>query len=110
MTQNLIVYINGIRRLEFDRAQGLPGVQRRLLDEMDGEMDQGIQLDEGRVESPDDQQKTRYIMQHMLNALTQDQENAAAVFCTWLGVRQPDLVAVRVVDQGGEFSAKLQFA
>lgn len=110
MSTNLIVYVNGMRRLEFDRSRGVPGQQRKLLDEMDLDMDNGIQLGDEHIATPDAQQKARYVVQHLLNALAQQQENAAVVFCTYLGVRLPELVAIRAIDQGHGFSAELQFA
>lgn len=110
MSKNLVIYINGMRRLEFDRGQGVPGQQRKLLDEMDLDMDNGIQLGDERIEAPDAQQKAQYVIEHLLNALARQQEQAAVVFCTYLGVRLPELLEIRAVDQGGGFSADLQFA
>ena len=110
MSRNLVVYVNGMRRLEFDRSRGVPGQQRRLLDEMDDDMGQGIQLGDDRIAAPDDEQRAQYVMQHLLNALARGEENAAVVFCTYLGVRLPELVAIQAVDEGAGFSATLQFA
>lgn len=109
MSNNLIVYINGMARIEFDRASGVPGQQRKLLDEMDADMDQGIRLGGEQIAAPTEQQKAQYIIEHLLNALARDQQGAAAIFCTWLGVRLPELMEIRAVDEGRGFSADLQF-
>ncbi len=110
MSTNLVVYVNGMRRLEFDRSRGVPGQQRKLLDEMDQDMDQGINLGGEQIAAPDAEQKAQYVVEHLLNALARQQESAAVIFCTYLGVRLPELVAIRAVDQGQGFSASLQFA
>lgn len=111
MSENLIVYINGTRRIEFDRSSGLPGQVRRLLDEMDADLDAGVDLPQGRVESPTAEQKAHFVIEQLLNTLSarNDNLNAASLLCSYVGTRMPDLVAIRVRELGGEFSVDLQF-
>ena len=110
VSENLIVYINGTRRLEFDRRSGLPGQVRQLLEEMDADMDAGVELPQGRVAAPTAEQKVHFVIEQLLNVLARnDDPNAASLLCSYVGTRMPDLVAIRVRDLGREFSVDLQF-
>lgn len=110
MSENLVVYINGSKRIEFDRSSGLPGQVRRLLEEMDADMDTGIDLPQGRIDAPSVEQKAHFVIEQLLNTLSRnDSLDAASLLCSYVGTRLPELVAIRVRDRGREFDVDLQF-
>ena len=109
MDNNLLVYINGRRRLEFDRGQPLPGRERRLLDEIDADLDAGFELAGGRIETPDGRQKAFYAIEQMINFLDRGQTDAASILCTYVGTRLPDLKIIHATEEGDEYSTQLQF-
>ncbi|WP_297526804.1 hypothetical protein [Thiohalobacter sp.] len=109
MENMLLVYVNGRRRLEFDRSQPLPGRERRLMDEIDADLDAGFELGGTRVESPDVRQKAFYAIEQMINFLERERTDAAAILCTYVGTRLPDLKIIHATDEGDEYSTRLQF-
>ncbi|HEY9200543.1 MAG TPA: hypothetical protein VIQ81_03010 [Gammaproteobacteria bacterium] len=85
----------------------LPGRVRRYLDEMDRDMDTGIMLGEQPVATPDAYQKQLYVAMQLLIAIDDHNKNQAQVLCCYLQERNPELIEVRVTEQGGEFNLKL---
>jgi hypothetical protein len=85
----------------------LPGRVRRYLDEMDQDMDTGIMLGDKPVATPDAYQKQLYVAMQLLIAIDDHNKNLAQVLCCYLQERNPQLVEVRVAEQGGEFNLKL---
>ncbi len=94
----LAVVINGDLIMTFDRNKRLPGIERRVLEEIDAHLDEGIQLGDTKVIDPDPVLRAQYIANFMITALFEDQDKKAAAMCSWLATRIPDLQQVRAVD------------
>lgn len=85
----------------------MPGRLRRYLDEMDQDMALGIMLGDQPVATPDAYQKQQYVAMQLLFAIDQHNKNLAQVLCCYLQKRNPELIEVRVTEQGDEFNLKL---
>ncbi len=106
----LHVVVNDVPILEFDRAQPIPGHQRRYLEDMDARMDQGIQLGEKFVSSPDPITRCQFISNSLVNALFAENYSLAMALCTWLANRIPDLQMVKAAGEtDSEMGVELVF-
>ena len=57
MSTLLSVYVNGEKVIEYDKSTLHPGKQREYLDGMDLDMDEGIELNDEIITSPDKMQR-----------------------------------------------------
>ncbi|MGV6859330.1 MAG: hypothetical protein ACWA5X_10175 [bacterium] len=94
----LAVVINGDLIMTFDRNKRLPGVERRVLEQIDAHLDEGIEMGEVKVVDPDPMLRAQYVANFMVDALFEDQDKKAAAMCSWLATRIPDLQQVRAID------------
>jgi len=109
MSNIMAVMLNGIAQLEYDRDRLLPDHQAAYLDKMDTKMDGGIVLGEQTISNPDQQQRTQFAAANLVHALKTDDESMAAVMCSYLAIRLPELKQVRIEDEGGEVYIELVF-
>lgn len=112
MNTNLQVYINGSRRLEFDRGRPLPGQLRRRLEALDLELARGLDLPQGRVEAPGTEQKAHFAIEQLLNRLAGASADAGetSLWCAYVATRLPQLAVIRVEETPQGFEVGLQFA
>lgn len=104
------VVVNGTPVLEFDRSKPVPGKQRRYLDNMDAQMDQGIHLADGFHPQPDAITRSQFVANSMINALFTENWSLAMAMCTWLAERIPELQQVQAIgDIEGEMKVELIF-
>jgi len=96
----LIVLLNGISQLEYDRDRPLPARQQEYLDRMDAQMDQGVTLEDGPVDRPDPMQRARFVAMNLVQAVRNGQESVAAAMCAYLAVRLPELQQVSATEDG----------
>ena len=106
----LYVVMNDEAILEFDRKKPVPGHQRQYLDNMDAQMDQGIQLGDDFIEKPNPLQRTQFVSNSLVNLLLKDQYSMAIAMCTYLAKRMPDLQQIKCLsDENEEISIELVF-
>lgn len=91
----LYVVINDEPILEFDRKKPLPGHQRQYLDDMDAQMDQGIDIGGEKVENPDPLVRSQFVANSLVNSLIKDEYSTAMAMCTYLAKRMPDLLQIQ---------------
>jgi len=89
------VVLNDEPLLEFDRKKPVPGHQRQYLDNMDSQMDQGIQLGDDFIKSPNPLQRSQFVANSLINLLLKDEYSTAIAMCTYLAKRLPDLQQVK---------------
>ena len=87
--------------------QPLPGRLRRFLDEMDRDMQNGVQLGDHWVESPSDFQKQQYIAMYLVNALEKKDNEQVQTLSFYLSSRDEFLGEVKVTQQDDLFNLKL---
>ena len=91
----LYVIVNGEPILEFDRKKPVPGHQRQYLDNMDAQMDQGIQLGDTFIESPNELMRSQFVANSLVNMLFKEQYSTAIAMCTYLAKRMPELQQIQ---------------
>ncbi|CAG0907704.1 unnamed protein product [Cyprideis torosa] len=109
MNLKLAIVVNGQLMMHYDRDQRLPGVQRRMLDEMDTKLDQGISLAGVMVEDPDPMMRAQFVANTLVNALFDENDQKAAAMCSWLATRIPELQVVQAIDNENESKVELVF-
>ncbi len=91
----LYVVVNDEPILEFDRKKPVPGHQRQYLDNMDAQMDQGIQLGADFIKEPNALQRSQFVANSLVNMLFKEQYSTAIAMCTYLAKRLPDLQQIQ---------------
>lgn len=109
MNEPLVVVLDGVSQLEYQRGVPLEPAQRRYLDQLDRRMDTGIDLGDRRVEQPDALRRAQFMAQQLLDAVQAGNEAVAAATCAYLASRIPDLKQVRATTRGGLLSFDLVF-
>ncbi len=112
MTTNTLmgVLLNGIAQLEYDRSKPLPDHQAAYLEKMDRKMDEeGIDLGGEHILAPEPQQRAQFVAANLATAITHNNEAVAAAMCSYLAVRLPDLLQVKIEEKGEECSINLVF-
>jgi hypothetical protein len=107
--EKLHIIINGTVILEYDRTKPIPGKQRQYLDQMDATMDQGINLGEDDIATPNTLQRAQYIANSLINALFKEDYNLGIALCTYLAQRIPDLQQVKAIGDKNEISVEFIF-
>lgn len=105
----LVVVINNVKMLEYDRSKRLTGVQRRFLDEMDAQMDDGIQLGDEFIDKPKVLQRCQYVANTLINSVLAEKDPLAAATCSYLASRLPNLQQVRALSSDDGTSIELVF-
>lgn len=106
----LYVILNDEPILEFDRKKPVPGHQRQYLDNMDSQMEQGIQLGEDFIKEPNALQRSQFVANSLVNLLLKDEYSMSIAMCTYLAKRLPDLQQIKCKeDDKGEISIELVF-
>ncbi|MEE9445821.1 MAG: hypothetical protein V3V19_09175 [Cocleimonas sp.] len=107
------VILNDEPLLEFDRKKPVPGHQRQYLDNMDSQMDQGIQLGDDFIRTPNPLQRSQFVANSLINLLLKDEYSMAIAMCTYLAKRMPELQQVKAQgkfdDKENDLSIELVF-
>lgn len=109
MNEPLVVVLDGVSQLEYQRGLALAPGQQAYLDRLDARMDGGIALGGRHVERPDALQRAQFIAQQLLDAVQEGNEAVAAACCAYLARRIPELKQVRATTRGGLLSVELVF-
>ena len=109
MSEPLVVVLDGVSQVEYQRGVPLEPAQREYLDRLDQRMDAGIELGGRRIEQPDALQRAQFIAQQLIEAVQAGNEAVAAATCAYLANRIPDLKQVRAVTRAGLLSFDLVF-
>ena len=106
----LQVYRNGTSVYECDRCEAGARMQFAHVAKVDGILDQGIELDGGFVRRPDGQQRLRYIIGEVVDAVLRNDRRMLDMLGRWLVQRVPRLDAIRIEDAGDEVDVRLSFS
>lgn len=109
MENKLVVLVNGLPTIEYDRSIRLPGHQRKFLDKMDLDMDEGINLAGDEISEPDNQQRAHYIAMHLTMAVLEENDAKISAMCAWLANRLPELKQVKALTRNEEIELELIF-
>ncbi len=109
MSDKLVVVLDGVSQLEYDRATELAPAQLQYLQRLDQKMDAGIEVAGLHIQHPDGLQRAQFIALQLLQAVQDGNEAQAAVTCAYLANRIPELKQVRAVTRAGLLSFDLVF-
>ena len=87
----------------------IPGKQRRYLDGMDLDMNEGIELNGEIITSVDKTQRANYVAMHLFYAIKSNIDGMIAATCAYLANRLPDLKKVCAVEYNEEITLDLIF-
>ena len=105
----LVVFLNGVSQIEFDRDQPLPTRQQEYLDRMDVQMDGGITLEEESIAQPDLMQRARFVAMNLVQAVRNGEDSVAAAMCAYLALRLPGLRQIAATEEGDSVLIDLVF-
>lgn len=109
MTNQLSIYINGNKIIAYDKNNRLPGKQRQFLDNMDLDMNEGIELNRKMIDSPNQMQRANYVIMSLLYAIENKNEEIISATCAYLINRLPELKQIQATKKGDEISLDLIF-
>ena len=102
MPETITVYINGNEVLKYEKPSRRTGIERRFLDEMDMDLDEGIHLNDEVIESPDKMQRASYVAMSLLYGIESENNEMVSIACAYLANRLPGLKQVRATEQGDD--------
>lgn len=109
MPSKLRVVLNGNEVYEYEKNTRYPGKQREFLDNMDLDMDEGIEIDGNLISSPDKMQRAQYVAMSLLYGIQMKSEGLITAACGYLVTRLPELKQVRAIEQGESVTMNLIF-
>ena len=109
MSNMMAVLLNGVAQLEYDRDKPLTDYQRTYLEKMDGKMDDGIEVDGVLIKNPDENDKARFVVANLLNAMKSDNAGLTSALCTYIADGMPDLKQLLIDENDGEVSVDFVF-
>lgn len=98
MPSKLRIVLNGSEIHEYEKSTRHPGKQRELLDNMDLDMDEGIEIDGNVISSSDKMQRAQYVAMSLLYGIEMKSDGLVSAACGYLVTRLPDLKQVRAVE------------
>jgi len=109
MSAKLCVVLNGNEIHEYKKNTRYPGKQREFLDNMDLDMDEGIEIDGEIIDLPDKMQRAQYVARSLLYGIETSKEGLVSAACGYLVTRLPDLQQIRAVEEGEDVTMDLIF-
>lgn len=109
MANNLAIFINDAKVLDYNKNTRLPGKQWQMLDAMDLDMDEGIELDDNLIDTPDKMQRANYVAMNLLYGIEKNNERMISATCGYLASRLPELKIIKAVENGNEITMELIF-
>lgn len=106
----LEVYRNGACVHSCDRREARARMQFAHVAKMDGILDEGIELDGEFIRRPDEQQRLRYMIGEVVDAVRRNDTRMLDMLGRWLVQRVPRLDAIRIDDTGDGFDVRLSFS
>ena len=106
----LAVYRNGACVHVCDRREARARMQFAYVAKMDGILDEGIELDGEFIRRPDEQQRLRYMIGEVVDAVLRNDTRMLDMLGRWLVQRVPRLDAIRIEDAGAELDVRLSFS
>jgi len=109
MPTMLSIYVNGKKVLDYEKNARQPGKQRQFLDNMDLDMDEGIEINGEMIPSPDKMQRANYVAMSLLYGIEKNSDGMISATCGYLVNRLPELKQIRSVEEGDEITMDLIF-
>ena len=110
MHNSLSIYINGEIILQYDKNTRHPGKQRQFMDNMDLDMDEGIEINGQVISSPDNMQRANYVAMNLLHGIEIKNDGLISATCAYIVNRYPELKQIRSIEKGDEITMDLIFS
>ena len=104
---NLTIFVNDQAAFECDREIAIDEDRLAFLDKMDSDMSRGIKIQGELIQTPDAEQRAKFIVMNLIKALQQDNQAVIQVSCAYLVNRLPGLVEVQVNEVGSKIDIEL---
>ena len=95
MSDQLVILINGVSQLQYNRSKSLPANQRQFLDKMNTELQRGIMINGQYIENPELPQRAQFVALNLIQSIQNAEEQKASAMCAYLAVFLPDLKQVK---------------
>ena len=105
----LMVLINNVPQIEFDRAFELTESQNNSLQLIDKKLNQGFELHGIKLENPTHEDKIQFVSANLISSLLADDDEVAAASCAYIAKLLPDLKQIKSIEKNGEISIELVF-
>jgi len=110
MDNIVAVVVNGDMTLRYDRSHALTDRQRESLEQLDQRMlQEGIETDGERIESPDLGQRARFVANRLVEAMMAEDEPRVAALTSYLADRLPDLKQIQITIRDDQVMVGLVF-
>jgi len=106
MSEKFILTLNNQIIYTYNKMR-IPGLLLRFLEQMDRDMDVGIQLGEYWVQQADEETKIRVVAMMLFNAIEQHDTNQMNVMSAYLLNRNETLVEIKVNQQDDCFNLQI---
>jgi len=87
----LAIVVNDKLMMSYDRSVELPEKQQQYLQKLDIKFEQGIQLQEVDIPSPNMEQRAKFMAFSLMEGILYQEDSMAAASMAWLANRLPDL-------------------
>jgi len=102
-----VVSLNSTKVLEYFRDRVINQSQLDDLNKLESKLDAGFNIDGKFIDSPDVRDKAIFIANNLAAALIADNDSIAAVSCSYLATRYPDLQQLKISSNNGYTSIEL---
>lgn len=106
-TSPFVVSLNSSKVLEFMRDRELSHKQLDDLVKIDTKLNTGLNLDGDFIQSPNSKDKAIFMANNLATALETNNDSIAAISCTYLATRYPDLKQLKISSVDGRISIEL---
>lgn len=104
-----VVSLNSTKVLEYFRERVISQSQVNDLNKIESKLDAGFTIDNKFISTPDSKDKAIFIANNLAAALEADNDSIAAVSCTYLATRYPDLLQLKISSINGYTSIELVY-
>ncbi len=109
MSKLLVIILNGEINTQYNRQKPLAGLQRRFLEKMDSDMDNGFKIDGEHINNPNKIQRTQFVSNQIVNAILNGKKQFIPTGCAYLAKAEPKLVQIQIDSLSTEHSFNLIF-
>lgn len=101
MGQYLTIFINNEAIYDYDGTTSIDEDRRVFLDKMDTDMSRGIKIQGETVDTPNTEQRAKFVVMNLIRALQQENDAIITASCAYLTHKNPELTEIHVSNSEG---------
>ncbi|MDH5392455.1 MAG: hypothetical protein OEY11_04615 [Gammaproteobacteria bacterium] len=101
MGQYLTIFINDEAIFDYDGTSSIDDERQLFLDKMDADMRRGIKIQGQAIDSPNSDQRARFVVLNLIRALQQENNAIISASCAYLSHNKPELIEIRASNSQG---------